>query len=351
MGEGPAAASVEGRRFSLSRSGNPFRVRTAWLFLILALAILAAPLVAEAQQAGKVYRIGILPAGPISTRPHLWEAFRQALLELGYVEGKNLVLELPSVDVRPETLGDIAAELVRRRVNVIVTASAPASVAAKRATSSIPIVIAAIGDPVAVGLVASLARPGGNVTGLSLLHVEVSAKRVELLRALAPHATRLAILYNPTNPTTPAMTETQTGAQALGFQLQMLPMRDAQELETVFSALSKDRPDALIVMDDPVIYTLRRRIAELAARTRVPAMYALRDYVDEGALMSYGPSIVAMYRRAAVYVDKILKGARPADLPVEQPTKFELVINLKTAKALGLTIPQSVLMRADEVIQ
>jgi putative ABC transport system substrate-binding protein len=318
----------------------------------LAGGLLAAPLAVEGQQARSVPRVGYLFSFTPAEGRHLWEACRQGLRQLGYVEGQNIALESRWADGRHERLPELAADLVRLKVDVIVSSATPASRAAKAATSSIPIVIVAVGEPVKVGLIASLARPGGNVTGLSLLTTELSGKRLELLGQVVRTMSRVAILMNPDNPvTTVFLEETRIAAQKLGAQLQLLEARNPREIEQVLDAAAGERAAGLIVFDDPVLWSHRKQVVALAAKRRLPAMYGFREFVDEGGLMSYGPDRVDHYRRTAVYVDKILKGAKPGDLPVEQPTKFELVINLKTAKTLGLTIPPSLLLRADEVIR
>jgi len=325
---------------------------TLTLVLALALSVVAAPLAADAQQAARLPRIGILPPGPISERAHLWEAFRQGLRDLGYVEGQNITLVFPSAEVRPERLPHLAAELVSLKVDVIVAAATVAVQAAKQATKTIPIVMPVSTDPVGNGLVANLARPGGNITGLSLLSSDLSGKRLELLKTVVPGVSRIAVLSNPTSLTAPLqMREVEVAAQALRVQLQSLEVRGPDDFERVFQAATQGRAGAPLALDDAFVFTHRARIARLAAKSRLPAMYGFREFVEVGGLMSYAANLVDMYRRAATYVDKILNGAKPGELPVEQPTKFELVINLKTAKALGLTIPQSVLSRADEVIQ
>ena len=318
----------------------------------VALGILAAPLATHAEQAAKVYRIGILPPGPISPRMHLWEAFRQGLRELGYVEGHNIALVIRSPEQGPEQLPDLAAELVRLKVDVIVTAGTVGAQAAQQATRTIPIVMALSADPVETGLVSSLARPGGNTTGLSLISRELSGKRLELLRAVVPRVSRIAVLFDPTDPGGAVqMRETEAAARALGVQLQRLDVRGPGDFEKAFQAATRGRAGALLVFDAALTFSYRTQIVALASKSRLPAMYGLTGLAEAGGLMSYGANIVDMYRRAAVYVDKILKGAKPADLPVEQPTRFELVINMKTAKTLGLTFPQSILIRADQVIQ
>src|SRR5438034_5088791 len=318
-------------------------------------ALLTAPLAAEAQQSGKVFRIGIL-ANVWATDPRvepLWQAFIQGLQELGYVEGQNITIEHRSSEGRYERLPALAAELVRLKVDVIVVPASQNALAAKEATRTIPIVMASAADPVAEGLVASLARPGGNITGLmGNAGPEIAGKRLELLKEAVPKVSRVALLSNPTNPASaPALGATRAAARSLRLQLQMLEARAPDEIERAFAAMTREHADALVVVTDAMFILQRRRIAAFAAKHRLPTMSGWREDVEIGSLMSYAASGRDNFRRAATYVDKILKGAKPGDLPVEQPTKFELVINLKTAKVLGLTIPQSVLGRADEVIQ
>ncbi len=330
--------------------------RAAGLIATLALGLLAAPLAADAQPATKVHRIGILLPGspaPPSTPSAALEAFLQGLRDLGYVEGRNIAIEYRYAQGKLDPLQDLAAELVRLNVDVIVTSTTPAIQAAKKATSTIPIVMAAVGDPVVTGLVAGLARPGGNITGLSLLAPELAGKRLELLKETLPRLSRVAVLWNSASPAmVHTFREARVAAEALGVRLQSLEVQgDPTDFERAFSAIAKERPDGLFVTLDPFTSLHRGRIAELAAQHRLPAIYELREFVDAGGLMAYGPSSRDLWRRAATYVDKILKGAKPGDLPVEQPTRFELVINLKTARALGLTIPQSVLLRADHLIE
>jgi putative tryptophan/tyrosine transport system substrate-binding protein len=324
-------------------------------FLLTSLAgALAVPLGAEAQQrAGKVYRIGYLSAGGAPPNPTL-DAFKDALRELGYVEGKNLVIDYRFAEGRYERLPDLAAKLVRLKVDIIATNPTPATAAAKNATETIPIImISGSVDPVGLGLVASLARPGGNVTGLSFgASPEIFSKGLELLKETVPKVRRVAVLSNPGSPIQPLIIrELNVAGRSLGVQLQLLEVRGPDEFDGAFAAMAKERVGALLVVSDSLFNFHRTRLADLAARSRLPAAYGTRDLVEVGGLMSYGPSFRDLHRRGAVYVDKILKGAKPADLPVEQPTKFELVINLKTAKALGLTIPPSVLARADQVIE
>ena len=313
--------------------------------------LLAAPLRLAAQQPKRVPRVGYLFSFTPAEAKHLWEACRQGLRELGYVEGQNIALEPRWADGGYERLPELAAELVRLNVDVIVSAATPASRAAKAVTSSIPIVIVAVADPVKVGLIASLARPGANVTGLSLFTSELSGKRLELLGQVAHAMPRVAILMNPDNQSNAVfLEETRVAAQRLAVQLQLLEARNPREIERVFDAAG-ERAAALIVFDDPVLWSHRKQIVALAAKRRLPAIYGYSEFVDDGGLLSYGPDRVDQYRRTGVYVDKILKGAKPADLPVEQPTKFDLVINMKTVKALGLTIPPALRLQADRLVE
>jgi putative ABC transport system substrate-binding protein len=280
------------------------------------------------------------------------ETFRQGLRDLGYVEGKNIILEYRYAEGKIDRLPHLAEELVRLPVDVIVTALSPGIHAAKRATDRIPIVFAVSGNPMATGYVASLARPGENVTGLSVMDYELSGKRLELLTETLRKASRVAVLWNPGNGAMVLkMKEVQSAAQALRVKIKSLEVRDPQDFEQVLAALPREHPDALLTLADPLTVFHRDRIIENVGKSRVPAMYEAREFVEAGGLMSYGPSIEANYRRAATYVDKILKGAKPAELPVEQPMKFEMVINLKTAKQIGVTIPPNVLARADMVIR
>jgi putative tryptophan/tyrosine transport system substrate-binding protein len=319
------------------------------------LALGAAPLAVEAQQAAKVARIGYL-AGNSATNPHLHEAFRQGLRDLGYVEGHNVVIEYRSAEGKLERLPALAAELVALKVDVIVTGGGTLStLAAKQATKTIPIVFPAAGDPVESGLVTSLARPGGNVTGLSVLVAELVGKCLEQLKQAVPGVSRVAVLWHPgafgERAEKDMLKEVEVAGRALGVQAQFVEARGPADFARAFSDMTRARAGALTVLPSAMFVTERRRLVDLAAKNRLPAVYSWREFVDAGGLMSYGPNVADLFRRAATYVDKILKGTKPADLPVEQPTKLELVINLKTAKALGLTIPQSVLGRADEVIQ
>ena len=323
-------------------------------FLLTSLAgAVAGPLAAGAQQAGKVPRIGFLSLTSPSDRPPLLDAFRQRLRELGWVEGQNIVIDYRYAEGRVDRLPDLAAELVRLKVDVIVSWGTQGVTAAKNATETIPIVMIAVRDPVGTGLIASLARPGGNVTGVSgYAGLEVVAKQLELLKETVPKIRRVAILSNPTNAYHQlAIREANVAARSLGVQLQLLEARGPNEFEGAFAAMAKERVGALLVLSDAMLNSHATRLADLAATSRLPAAYGVRESVKAGGLMSYGPSFLDLFRRAATYVDKILKGAKPAELPVERPTEYELVINMKTAKALGLTIPPSLLARADQVIQ
>ncbi|MBI4587668.1 MAG: ABC transporter substrate-binding protein [Candidatus Rokubacteria bacterium] len=326
------------------------RLRTVRLIVGFAFGLL--PLAADAQQAGRVYRIGVLSGVPPAALSSRVEAFRQGLLERGWMEGKTIALEYRHVGGQPDRFPAQAADLVRLKVDVIVTTGPAAAVAAKKATSTIPIVMATGGDVVGAGLVASLARPGGNITGLTAISPELSAKRLELLKEAFPGVSRVAVLWNPADPGAAlSFRETEIAARALGVQLQSLEVRGPNDFDRAFSAITEKRADALLVVRSPVTNVHQTRIVDFAAKSRLPAMYSRTGSAEAGGLMFYGTDDHDLYRRAATYVDKILKGAKPADLPVEQPTKFELVINLKTAKALGLTIPQSILLRADKVIE
>ena len=304
-----------------------------------------------AQPADKVYRIGMLERTPATINTANVEAFRQGLRALGYVEGKNLVIEYRSADGRDERFRDLAAELVAQKVDLILTRGTPAALAAKNAAGgTIPVVITGVGDPVAQGIVASLARPGGNITGLSATVTEIYPKRVELLSELVPKATRIAVLFNMSNPAIPRQwREVETAARSLGLQAQLLDVRRAEDLRPAFDAATRQRADALVVGLETLTLANAPLVVDLAAKHRLPAMYASTEFV--GGLASYGVNYPDHYRRAATYVDKVFKGTRPADLPVEQPTKLELAINLKTARALGLTIPQTVLLQVDHMIE
>ena len=329
------------------------RVRRDAFTVVLALILFTVPLAADAQQAGRVPRIGFLSLTSPSDRPALFEAFRQRLRELGWVEGQNIVIDYRYAEGRVDRLPDLAAELVRLKVDVLISWGTQGVTAARNATGTIPIVMIAVRDPLGIGLVASLARPGGNVTGVSgTAGLEWVAKQLELLKETVPKIRRVAILSNPTNAYHAlAIREANVAAPSLGVQLQLLEARGPNEFDGAFAAMGKDRAGALLVLSDAMLNSHRTRLADLAARNRLPAAYGVRESVEAGGLMSYGPSFLDSFGRAAIYVDKILKGAKPADLPVEQPTKFELVINLKTAKALRLELPPALLARADEMIE
>jgi putative ABC transport system substrate-binding protein len=307
---------------------------------------------AEAQQP-KISRIGYLSARSSSSESTRIEAFHQVLRELGYVEGKNIIVEYRFAEGKFDRLRALAAELVRLNMEVIVAGGVPPTRAAKQVTTMIPIVMAGGGDPVSTGLVASFARPGGNITGSSDLTVDSITKRLELLKEVVPKASRVAVLLNPANPTNPLqLKETQAAAPILGVTIVPVEIKGAEDFDPAFATMKKKRADALVVFSDPMFGFYQKQIADLALRSRLPAIYGNRYYVEAGGLMSYGSmNPDDHYRRAAVYVDKILKGASPAELPVERPMKLDLVINLKTAKQIGLTIPQSVLYRADKVIR
>jgi putative ABC transport system substrate-binding protein len=309
------------------------------------------PLAARAQQPAKLPTIGYLGSATLATQGQWAAAFARRLRELGWIDGRNVAIEYRWAEGRDERFAEIAAEFVRLKVDVIVTSATPPVVAAKQTTSVIPIVFAAAGDPVGTGLVASLARPGGNVTGLSNQLVDTAAKRVELLREVVPGLRRLAIMANVGNPVAVFdMHEVEATARTLGLEVTTPEIRRGEDIAPAFEAL-KGRAEALYVVFDPLVGTHRIRINTFALAARLPTMYSVREGVEAGGVMSYGPNFPDLFRRAAEYVDKILRGAKPADLPIEQPTKFDLVINLSTAKALGLTIPESFLLRADEVIE
>jgi putative tryptophan/tyrosine transport system substrate-binding protein len=322
-------------------------------FLLTSLAgALAAPLVAEGQ-AGKVYRVGYLSAGTRDSAEVLLQAFLRALRELGWVEGQSLALEWRFADGKNERLPALATELVQRKVDVIVASAEAAALAAKNTTSSVPIVMIFVGDPVRSKLVASLARPGGNVTGMTFTpSLELLGKRLALLKEAIPQASRVAILSNPANPSHPhELREVEAAARPLRLQLQRVEARNPEEFDSVFALMARERSDGLLVLMDAMFAIHRARLAALATRHHLPTMHGVREFVTAGGLMAYGVNLVDFIEEAARYVDKILKGAKPGDLPVEQPTKFELAINLKTAKALGLTIPPTLLARADQVIE
>ena len=321
----------------------------------LAGGLLAAPLAAEAQTAGKVYRVGFLGNTPFTKDPMSAEfdrTFVQGLGEAGWVEGQNTIIERRYSDGHMERFPDLAAELVRLNVDVILTSAVPAARAAKQATTTIPIVAIGMSDPVGQGLVASLARPGGNITGSATLFPELAAKRLALFKETLPKTSRVAVLTNAANPGNLVIwREVQVAARALGVTVRAIDVRGPDDIEGRLGAMIKDRPQGLLVLDDPLFIPHRTSIVEFAAKHRLPAIYPFREYAEAGGLMAYSVNLFDLARHAATSVDKILTGAKPSDLPIEQPTKFELVVNLKTGKALGITVPESILLRADEVIR
>jgi putative ABC transport system substrate-binding protein len=312
----------------------------------------ARPLAARAQQQ-TIWRIGLLEtSSPSPARRLLWEALRQRLREMGYVEGQNIAFESRFAEGKLDQLSADAAELVGLKVDVIVTSGTPAALAAKQATRTIPIIMAQLADPVGTGLVSSLRRPGGNITGLTTQDPDLIGKRLELLLEIVPRNTRLALLVDETNPGTVLIARaTESAARSVGVQLQYLALRDPSELDHVFSAIKESGGGALIVESSSMLFAWRTRLADIALKNRLPTVFAQREYAEAGGLMSYSANFKDLFRRTATFVDKILKGAKPGDLPVEQPTQFELVINFKTAKALGLDVPPTLLARADEVIE
>ena len=323
----------------------------AWLPAAVVFLLVAAPLMPAAQPGAKVARIGVLTLSTATWAPNA-EGFRQGLREQGYVEGQNIVFEHRDAAGRADRLPALAGELVRLKVDVIVTQSNVAALAAKHATQTIPIVMAIAGDPVKAGLVGSLARPGGNVTGLTLMQTELSGKRLALLKEVAPNIALVAVIWNPTDPPAAAsLRETEAAARSLGLKLHAIEARSPSKLAAAFKAVAAVRPNAFFTLPGGMFQGNIPRIIEFAAKRRLPGVFPNREFPEAGGLLSYAPSLAAHWRRTAVFVDKILKGARPADIPIEQPTKFELVINLKTAKTLGLMIPASVLARADQVIE
>jgi len=322
------------------------------LLLALGALLFAFCVSVEAQQPTKVPRIGYLDAtSPVAASARIG-VFRQALREFGYVEGKSIVVEYRWAEGKIERVPNLAAELVHLKVDVIVTGGPQSTRAAKNATLTIPIVMAQDPDPIGNGFVASLARPGGNITGLSILAPELSGKRLELLKEIVPNLSRVALLHQATEPgTSQALRETERAAKALGIHLQYLDLRRPEDIETAFRNASKGHSEAVLVLFNSLLFPRRTQVVDLAVKSRLPIIFGRPEYVEDGGLMSYGMSFTDLYRRGATYVDKILKGAKPADLPVEQPTKFELIINLKAAKQIGLTIPPTVLARADKVIR
>ena len=322
------------------------------LTITLMFGLLAAPLDAGAQQKGEPYRIGFLGNSTAVLEANLVGPFREGLRDLGYVEGRNVVIEYRWAEGKYERFPALIGELIALKVDVIVTAGTPVALAVKKATKSVPLVMVAVGDPVATGLVASLARPSGNITGLTSIAEALEGKRLELLREVVPKISHVAVFWNPVNPVFKrALDELQAAAAVLRMKVLSLGVRTPEELDATFAAIVRERPEALLVLADRLFLHHRARIMDFAAQQRLPGVHAYRELVEAGGLMSFGPSYAGMHRRAAYYVDRILKGAKPGDLPVEGPATFELVINLKAAKALGLTIPQSVLLRATEVIR
>jgi ABC-type uncharacterized transport system substrate-binding protein len=323
------------------------------LAVVLALSLTLPTLTASTQETAKKAHVGVLLLTPRAGAGGTYiEALRGGLRELGYIEGQNLLLEIRSAEGRPDRLPGLAAEILNTRPDVLVTAGSEAILTLKRATTVVPIIMATVMDPVVLGITPSLAKPGGNLTGLAILSPELTSKRLQLLKEAFPQLSRVAVLWNPDNPGNAlVLKEVETAARALGLRWQGFAVQRPDKIVGAFEAVVGARCNGVLAIEDSVLFSHLTRIVESAARSRLPAMYAFRQFADAGGLMSYGPNTPDSFRRAAVYVDKILKGAKPADLPVEQPTKFELVINLKTAKALGVKIPQSVLLRADQVIE
>ena len=327
------------------------RIRKNVAVIVMVLAILASAQAVGAQQV-RGHRIGFISSASSSAMAARDEAFRRGLRALGYVVGQNITIEYRWADGKNERLPGFAAELVNLKLDVIVTHGVVATGAVKQATTTIPIVIAVADDPLAAGLVPSLARPGGNITGLTLMTPDLTEKRLELLKAILPGRTRVAVLWNPSNPVSePELRKAEAAARSLGLQLQSLGVRDPREFASAFSLMKTERAGAIFVLPDAMFFGQRKEILDLAASNRLPLVAHLREFADGGGLMTYGPNVLDVHQRAATYVDKILKGAKPGDLPLEQPTKFELVINLKTATTFGFTIPPSLLVRADHVIE
>jgi ABC-type uncharacterized transport system substrate-binding protein len=320
--------------------------------LAVILGLILAPLAGETQQAGRTATIGYLGSSSPTLESNLVQAFREGLRRLGYVEGQNLVIKYVWAEGQQERYAVLARELVSLKPDVILAAGTPGTLAAKQATQSIPIVTAVAGEPVATGLVSGLAKPGGNLTGLSALAPELEGKRLELFKEAVPKLSRAVALLNPANPlTTIAWKAMQRAAEALGVKLQPVEARSPNDLDHALATIKAARPDGLIVLPDRLLLAYRKSIVQFMTKNHLPGMFPFREFAEDGGLMAYGPDYTDMFRRAATYVDKILKGAKPADLPIEQPTKFELVINLKTAKALALTIPQTLILQADQVIE
>jgi len=327
-------------------------MRLIGLAIILALSLFAAPLAADAQQAAKVPRIGFLGNSTAALEANLVRPFREGLRDLGYVEGRNVLIEYRWAEGQYDRFPALISDLLALNVDAIVTAGTPATLAVKKATTSVPLVMVAVGDPVGTGILPSLSRPGGNITGLTSISPELDGKRLELLREVVPNVSHIAVLWNAASPLqVVAEKQTQAAAQVLRMKVLSLGVRTEKDIDDAFVAIVRERPGALLVLADRLFLHHRARIMDFAAQQRLPGVHVYRELVEAGGLMSYGPSYADMHRRAAYFVDRILKGAKPADLPVERPATFDLVINLKTAKALGLTLPQSVLLRATEVIQ
>ena len=348
---GPLPRIRSARRVNVGVRRHRMTITRPVLAAVLALGLLTSPLGGEAQQAGKMYRIGWLSGRSAASAPQLSAALVHALRDLGWVEGQNLVIDYRYADGRADRLPTLVADELRAKPDVIYAEGDPAIKAAKEATRSVPIIMISC-DAVAAGLIVSLARPGGNVTGVTCISREIAGKRIELLKENRPRLDRLAVLYNPDDPGKAVeWSETETAARALGLKATPVPVRDENEFDRAFTAIVRGGSEALIILGDPFTILHANKLVTLAGKHRLPTMYAYGVFVTSGGLMSYGPNLIEMRRLAATYIDKILRGAKPEDLPVEQPTKFEFVVNLKTARTLGLSIPQSLLLRADEVIQ
>ncbi len=322
------------------------------LIVAFTLSVLLTPPATEAQQRAHLPRVGYLGTSSASLEPELVKAFREGLRDLGYVEGQNILIEYRWAEGNYQRFPDLVADLVNLKVDLILTAGTPGALAAKRATQTIPIVMAVTGDAVGTGLVSSLARPGGNLTGLTTMVPDLEGKRLEILREVVPKLTTLVVLLNTANPLTAIQWEqTKISAKTLGIQLQPVELRRPEEFNDAFAKVARQRPDGITMVADRFLLAHRMQIVDFVAKTRLPAIYPYRDFVVAGGLMSYSPSYEDLFRRSATYVDKILKGAKPSDLPIEQPTKFELLVNMKTAKTLGVPIPPSLLLRADHVVE
>ncbi|MGH7323575.1 MAG: ABC transporter substrate-binding protein [Candidatus Rokuibacteriota bacterium] len=328
------------------------KLRLRALIVILALALLAAPLAAQAQQTEKLHRVGFLGNSTAALEAHLVGSFREGLRDLGYVEGRNVLIEYRWAEGKYERFPVLIAELIAQKVDVIVTAGTPAALAFKKATTSVPLVMVAVGDPVGTGLVPSLSQPGGNITGVTSISTEMDGKRLELLREVVPNVSHVAVLWNAGSPVQAlAEQQVQAAGRVLRMKVLSLGVRTEEEIENAFAVMVRERPDSLLVLTDRLLLHHRVRIMAFAAQQRLPGVHGYREMVEAGGLMSFGPNYADMHRRAAYFVDRILKGVKPGDLPVERPATFDMLINLKAAKALGLMIPPSVLLRATEVIQ